>query len=283
MISGAKFRACAELIRIDLAFGAGFFVVAGEILALGKLPPSGLILTGFSALFFISGSANISNDFFDREVDRVNLPSRPLPSGRITVGELRAFFIFCTLAGLTAAALAGPALLGLAILLWGISLLYNMKIKEYGPAGNLVVAACVGATILAGGIAAGVVNGLVLCFAALAFLFDLGEEIAADAMDVRGDSVRSSRSLAHSRGTGFAVRTAAAILCIVIILMMLPVAAGWIGYRYLIPAAAAGSAMLWCIAGLVRNPEPQNGRIRIRQLYLLWGVFVIAVTMLVIL
>ncbi len=36
---GTKLRACAELIRLDLAFGAGFFLVAGEILAAGGLPP----------------------------------------------------------------------------------------------------------------------------------------------------------------------------------------------------------------------------------------------------
>jgi len=34
-----KLFACVDLIRMDLAIGAGFFLVAGEILATGGLPP----------------------------------------------------------------------------------------------------------------------------------------------------------------------------------------------------------------------------------------------------
>jgi hypothetical protein len=35
----AKVRAILDLVRIDLVFGAGIFVVAGEIFGLGELPP----------------------------------------------------------------------------------------------------------------------------------------------------------------------------------------------------------------------------------------------------
>jgi geranylgeranylglycerol-phosphate geranylgeranyltransferase len=83
-----KIRACADLIRMDLALGAGFFCIAEEILAVGGLPPVNQVLPGFLTLIFISGSANISYDYFDRDVDRVNLPVRPLPFGRISVQDL---------------------------------------------------------------------------------------------------------------------------------------------------------------------------------------------------
>ena len=43
----AKARAISELIRLDLVFGAGTFVVAGEILGLGGVPPLHQILLGF--------------------------------------------------------------------------------------------------------------------------------------------------------------------------------------------------------------------------------------------
>ena len=48
-----KIRACVDLIRMDLALGAGFFCVAGEILAVGGLPPLNQVLLGFLTLFFI--------------------------------------------------------------------------------------------------------------------------------------------------------------------------------------------------------------------------------------
>ena len=38
-ISSRKVRAILDLVRIDLVFGAGIFVVAGEIFGLGELPP----------------------------------------------------------------------------------------------------------------------------------------------------------------------------------------------------------------------------------------------------
>ena len=145
-------------------------------------------LLGFLTGFFISGSANISNDYFDRDVDRINQPKRPLPSGRISVAQLwTLFFLFAAL-GLSAATLLGSLVLVLAAAAWGIALLYNMKFKEMGLFGNLTVAFCVAMTVIIGGATIGVINGIVLTFAALAFLFDLGEEIASDAMDVIGDS-----------------------------------------------------------------------------------------------
>ncbi|MDG6257615.1 MAG: UbiA family prenyltransferase [Methanomicrobiaceae archaeon] len=86
----------------------------GEILALGRFPPLDLAVVGFLTLFFISGSATISNDYFDRHVDEVDQPSRPLPSGRISVAELWALVFLFTVAGLTAAGMLGPPVLALA-------------------------------------------------------------------------------------------------------------------------------------------------------------------------
>jgi geranylgeranylglycerol-phosphate geranylgeranyltransferase len=60
-----KIHAGADLIRMDLALGAGFFPDAGEILAVRGLPRVNKVLPGFLTLFFISGSANISHDYFD--------------------------------------------------------------------------------------------------------------------------------------------------------------------------------------------------------------------------
>jgi geranylgeranylglycerol-phosphate geranylgeranyltransferase len=102
--------------------------------------------------------------------------------------------------GLASAALLGPTVLALAAAVWGVALLYNVRLKEAGLFGSQVVAFCVSMTVIFGGAAAGAVNGLVLTFGALAFLFDLGEEIASNAMDVEGDSLRSSRSIAARSG-----------------------------------------------------------------------------------
>jgi geranylgeranylglycerol-phosphate geranylgeranyltransferase len=268
-------RAALELIRLDLAFGAGFFVVAGECFALGGLPPAREVLLGFVTLFFISGSANVANDYFDREVDRVNIPTRPLPSGLISVRRLWLLFFLCSAAGLAAAALLGPRVLLLAAVFWGIALLYNVKLKEYGIAGNLVVATCVSMTVLFGGIVAGAVNGLVLTFAALAFLFDLAAEIASDAMDMEGDVLRSTGGLAKWYGRNRALRVAGIILGLFAALAFLPDITGWLGTGYLVLAALFGTWTIWCTVNLVRSRTSVAGRVQVRRLYLAWGLFVV--------
>ena len=275
----AKLRAAAELIRLDLALGAGFFFVAGEVLTVGGLPPVHLVVAGFLTLFFISGSANISNDYFDREVDRVNLPSRPLPSGRISVTELWILFSLFTAAGMIGAAFLGPLVLVLVVLFWCIALAYNIKLKDAGFAGNLVVAACIGMTIVLGAIAAGTVNGVVLTFAALAFFFDLGLEIAADTMDVKGDEQRSSRSLAHRWGRARALRISALWLTVFFLVTPVPFLAGWLGYDYLLLIGTADLWMIACTVRLVASPTIEEGRRQIRRLYLTWGLFVIVFTL----
>jgi geranylgeranylglycerol-phosphate geranylgeranyltransferase len=271
-----KARAVSELARADLVLGAGIFVVAGEVLALGHLPPVATALLGFLTGLFVSGSANISNDYFDRDVDRVNRPDRPLPSGRVSVAELWALFAVFAAAGLASAALLGPAVLALAAIVWAVALLYNVRLKDAGLLGNLAVAFCVSMTVVIGGAAAGTVNGLVLTFGALAFLFDLGEEIASDAMDVEGDSLRSSRSIAAGRGRAHALKLSGVVFSLFVGLTFLPFLAGWLGPAYLLCAGVAGVVMSYLIAGLVRSKTIAAGRVLVRRLYLAWGAFVVA-------
>lgn len=270
-----KVRAYADLVRMDLALGAGFFLVAGLVLAHGGPPPLDQALSGFFTLFFISGSANISNDYFDREVDRINLPSRPLPSGRISVWELWALFFAFTVAGLVAAAFLGLVVLTLVVVLWAVSLLYNLKLKEFGVFGNVIVASCIGMIFIVAMIIAGEINGVILTFAALAFFFDLGEEIASDALDMKGDQLRSMASLAKRWGRSRAMKMAGLMYLAFFLLTLLPFVAGWLSYDYLVLVLFMDLFMISCCRTLITEREIAEGRIQVRRLYLAFGIFVI--------
>lgn len=272
----AKLHALLDLVRIDLVFGAGIFVVLGEILGLAGLPPMREALLGFLTGFFVSGSANISNDYFDLEVDRVNQPGRPLPSGQVTARELWTLSILFAAIGLAAAALLGTSVLALAALAWLAAFLYNARLKEMGLLGNLTVASCVAMTAIMGGAAVGSINGMVLTFAALAFLFDLGEEIASDAMDARGDEMRSAKSIASSMGRGYALRLSAGIFAAFIMATFIPVLMGWQGGAYLLLALAADICMAYFIIRLIQSSSIEEGRAQIRRLYLTWGLLALA-------
>ncbi len=101
-----------------------------------------------SACLYAGGMA--LNDWADRELDAVERPERPIPSGRITprravsvAGGLGVAGLGCAAAGggVRALAVAAP----LAVGVW----LYDAVLKE-GPAGPVAMAACRGLDVLMG-------------------------------------------------------------------------------------------------------------------------------------
>ncbi|HVP23467.1 MAG TPA: UbiA family prenyltransferase [Conexivisphaerales archaeon] len=265
----AKARAVAELVKVELPAAAGVCVVAGEVMALGHLPTVSTAILGFLVGFLISGAAMISNDYFDYEVDKVNHPERPFPSGRITKSELMVTEAAFSLAGLVAAGILGLVVLAAAAALWVVGFLYNWRYKEAGLLGNTMVSVSVASTFVIGGMAsAGPVNGLVWTFGCLAFMFDLAEEIAGGAMDVIGDAQRNVRSLARTHGRTQAFRVSTFLYILVIVGTLTPFAMDWLGTGYLVIVAVVDILIGYFAFELYESKTPQEGRRRIRHLYL---------------
>lgn len=168
-------------------------------------------------------------------------------------------------------------MLAAAGVVWIVAHSYNVTFKEWGLFGNLCVAFCVGMTILIGGLAAGVINGVVLTFSALAALFDLGEEIASDAPDVEGDALRSATSLTMRKGSLYALRLAGGIFGICIALSLLPFVTGWPGQVYLLLIGMTDLCMAYFTIPLVESTSRIEGHELVRRLYLAWGAFMMVV------
>jgi geranylgeranylglycerol-phosphate geranylgeranyltransferase len=264
-----KLSGFVQLIRPELPLAAGICVLLGEIVALGDLPPLRPGLLGFVCGFFLSGTALVLNDYFDLEVDRINAPLRPLPSGKVSPREVIYFAAFTALLGLGAAlAISLPALL-LGLLFWTVGFLYNWKFKQAGLAGNLMVSASVAVTFVLGGMAVGEPwNKIVWFFSLQAFLIDLGEEIAGDAMDIEGDLKRGSRSIAIRKGKQFALRMASFVFALVVFNSIIPYVLGWLGIGYLILVIIMDLALLYFTSGLLKSRTPDEGRSFMRRIYL---------------
>jgi geranylgeranylglycerol-phosphate geranylgeranyltransferase len=273
-----KVQAFSDLLKPELPLAAGICVIAGEIISSGHLPTFAQLLLGFLTGFFISGTAMITNDYFDLSVDKINHPDRPLPSGRITVFELILVECLFSFAGFLAAALLNLTLLIVALVLWTIGFLYNWRIKETGLLGNMVVAFSVASTFVFGGlVVGGLFRGIVWTFGSLAFLFDLGEEIAGGAMDIEGDKQRHARSLAILKGRNFALRVSGLLFAAFVTLSFLPFLAGWLGNLYFALVTASDLGVVYFTFGLLTSRTPQEGRKRIRGLYLTLTIAVIAI------
>ncbi|MEU7487540.1 SCO3242 family prenyltransferase [Streptomyces sp. NPDC042319] len=127
-------RAWAELLRISAPASVPGDLLAGAAAA-GLRPNTRTALATLSSLFLYEAGMAL-NDWADRDIDAVERPHRPIPSGRITPGAALAAAGGLTAAGLACAAAAGrPALVtgtALAATVWAYDL--HLKNTVAGPA-----------------------------------------------------------------------------------------------------------------------------------------------------
>ena len=275
-----KMRGLIQLVRPELPFAAGVCVVIGEIIALGSFPSFPGLFLGFLWGFFLSSPAMVLNDYFDIEVDRINAPSRPLPAGIISPAASVCFTGILTLIGVAVSFLIGFSAVLIYIGFWLIGFLYNWKFKEKGLMGNLLVSSSVAITLIFGGIAVGQPwNKIVWIISLMAFFFNLGEEIAADALDIEGDKLRNGKSLAMLIGKKNALRISAGLFLLMAALSFLPYVWNVMGPDYLITVSCMNILILCFFVQLYRSPTIAAGRVNIRRIYLsaLAGMLVLIV------
>lgn len=247
---------------------AGVCVIIGEIIALGRFPSLLKLFLGFAWGFFLSSPAMIMNDYFDIEVDKVNSPHRPIPSGLISPAETINLAMFTTLIGLAASAFINKSAILLYIIFWIVGFLYNWKLKEMGLLGNLLVNCSVAITFILGGIAVGKPwNEAVWTFSLIVFFFDLGEEIASDVMDIEGDRKRNVKSLAVLIGEKNALGISASLFILVIILSFRPVLLNLLGTSYLLIITITDMLILIFVIKLLKYRAIKEGRFYIRSIY----------------
>ena len=263
-----KTRGLLKLLRFELPFSGGVCVVMGQMLALGEFASILVIVFGFASVFFISASILVSNDYFDVETDKINAPYRPIPSGLVSPTEALFFSLVLLFAGLLLSYLINITVLLISIVLVIIGFLYNRYFKKSGLPGNLMVSFSVGMTFIYGGASVGLpLHKTVLFFGLIAALIDLGEEIAADAMDIKGDQLINSNSLAIKFGESTALKISGSIFFFVILLSFIPFIINWFTDIYLIPIGIMDISIGYPALRLL-NSKNEEGRKFIRRIYL---------------
>lgn len=122
-----------ELVRLPAVMTAPGDVLAGAAAAGTLRSVDTLKLVGSSACLYLSGMA--LNDYADRELDAVERPERPIPSGRISPGAALGLASGLSLAGLALAGSAGREPLKICAALTGTVWCYDMVAKSsiFGP------------------------------------------------------------------------------------------------------------------------------------------------------
>lgn len=263
-----KIKGLLKLLRFELPFSAGVCVVMGQLLALGEFASIHVTVFGFMSVFLISASILVMNDYFDIETDKINAPHRPIPSNQVTTDEALYFALLLLFTGILFSYLISIKVFLISIALAAIGFLYNRYFKKSGLPGNLMVSFSVGMTFIYGGASVGLpFHKMVLFFGLIAALIDFGEEIAADAMDIKGDELINSNSIAINYGRSAAIKVSIFIFYFVVLLSLIPFILNWFPVIFLIPIGIMDISIAYPAFRLF-NSENDEGRKYIRLIYL---------------
>lgn len=145
-------------------------------------------------VFMVMGGGNAINDYFDHKIDAINKPSRPIPSGRISLKAAGIYSLALFAIGTITAFFIG-LLPGLIALFTSIMLtLYAYNLKKMPIIGNIVVSFFIGLTFVFGGVVVGAITtSIYLGF--FPFLTTMMREIVKDMEDMEGDKKEGARTL----------------------------------------------------------------------------------------
>ena len=277
MRTWARLLGFVRLMRPPNCLMMGFAVLVGAVVALGRFPLEKAIplAYGFGTGFALLAAADALNDYCDREIDAINEPTRPIPSGLVRPHEALVFAGVLTALGLYLAWLTSLPCLLLATLAAAIADTYVALGKRTGLLGNAMVSACVavpflyGALIALGDFLALLAEPRVLLFATMAFMANLGREVNKGIVDVPGDAAKGIRTVAVRWGPRAAARLAAVFYMIAVALSALPPLLGLVSWTYLPFIAITDAGFAWASYAILRSQERVRAR-KVKNSVLIW-------------
>ena len=211
------------------AFGCGIVSSGASLSGRWPLALAGIMLAGP----MVCATSQAANDWFDRHVDAINEPKRPIPSGRLPGRWGFGVAIGWTALSCLLAAALGPLVFGAAIVGLVLAWVYSappIRLKRNGWFGNAAVGLCyeglpwfTGAALMAGSVPDGRVLTTLLLYSAGAH----GIMTLNDFKSIEGDRRMGLRSLPAMLGPDRAARLACVVMTVpqVAVVVLLAVAA----------------------------------------------------------
>jgi chlorophyll/bacteriochlorophyll a synthase len=259
-----QWRAVVELVKPITWFAPVWAYMCGVVSSGASLQGRwasvllGLALAGP----LVCGASQALNDWFDRDVDALNEPDRPIPSGRVPGNWGLYIGLTGVVLSMIAGAVLGPVALAATAVGVGIGWVYSappLRLKQNGWISCAACAACyeglpwfTGAAIMAGRIP----DAPVLVVAALYSFGAAGIMALNDFKSVDGDRQMGLRSLPVILG----VDRAAQLACLVMALPQLIVLAllvRWQAPAHAALIAASLTAQLVLMRRLLADPKAQ--------------------------
>ncbi len=267
-----------ELTRPINDIMSAFAVFIAGIISAGWQMPLTSVLAASAGTFFASAGGMVINDYFDYDIDRINRPQRPIPSGRISrkgalsfSGILFCAAVFCALFTNVWCIIVGvPAL----FLIIG----YSWKLKRRLFIGNVAVAFLSALALLYGGIATGSIQ-LVSILALIAFFASVSREMAKDIEDIEGDRLYGSQSVPVILGVDATAQIAGVFLAVAVGASFLPYVYSIFDEWYLAMIIPVNVAMSYVVVQmLLKNVEKMSLLQKMLKvgMYITLGIFLLS-------
>ena len=263
-----KLMGFLQLTRPMNCLMMGFAVIVGASLV-SPLNFTTNLLLGFATSFALTAASMAINDYYDREIDAINEPNRPIPRGDVSPKEALIFALVLSIIGLIAAFETNMPSLIVAMIAWIISITYITEGKGTGLPGNFLVSATVVIPFIYGGLTVGQIETSTLLFVAIAFLSNTGREVTKGIVDVEGDRSHKIRTIAVTYGERTAAVAAAVFSFLAVCLRPLPWLWGLVSNWFLPPVLLTDIGMLVSAILLLRNYSRKNAK-RTKNLSLIW-------------
>jgi geranylgeranylglycerol-phosphate geranylgeranyltransferase len=170
------------------------------------------------ALASLSVSGYTLNDLVDLSIDKVNRPTRALPSGLVKPIAAKVFCLITAFSGLLIGTLTSTTLLVFLLIVAVLIAVYDLLAKPLGLPGNFIVALLTASALIPGALAEGLTLVLLWAPLSLAFLMNLAREIMKDTEDIPGDKGAGIKTIPLAFGSRVAM-----LISSFIMLMVLPV------------------------------------------------------------
>lgn len=225
-----RLLAILEILRPHNMIAAGACVCSSYVLSGGRDASPAVWPAVFTAL--VTGLGNLINDFFDADIDRVNKPQRPIPSGKLTRGGVLRFYAAGTALITTLMIFAlPPAVFALMVVWEALLFTYAIRVKRVALFGNILIGAVCASAFLVGAMVTGAL-GIAVIPALFAFVFVLGRELVKGAEDVEGDRLAGARTLAVRCGAARAAQWGAMVLFVCAVAAPVPALVRYFGTTY---------------------------------------------------
>jgi len=252
----------------------GFAVFVGAILANPQFSNFDWlgILYGFLTGFMLTAASMTINDYYDRAIDAINEPTRPIPSGSVSTREALAFVFVLSAVGFVFAYLTSVLCLVVAVISWVVVVTYVTVGKRSGLPGNFLVSTCVAIPFIYGSIIIlSQVPLSVLLFTVMAFLSNTGREITKGIVDVKGDRAEGIKTLAVRYGEKNAAVAASLFYVLAVSLTPVPWILSLVSFWFIPLVLVTDIGLVASSALLLKDYSREKAR-KIKKLVLLWFV-----------